>query len=258
MHTDPGNVEINKRLWEAYAQDWAPEREWVVAMAADNDNHDNDNHDNDNNGEVAVLGDEWSSRVHLAAVIDEYISPYISPHSVCGDLGCGGGRVARRVLADVRLLHCFDISTSMLKHCRAALADCPNGDNASFHLVSGGSIAEKFHGCFDFVVAFDLLVHMDLHTMFLTLENIRALLKKDGRAFVSTANVMTSLGWERFSAQKKGSVGGFCWVSPEIVLKLVEEAGLKVVKRSDEEAGGACKGGNMYTERDFLIVVERA
>jgi len=47
-------------------------------------------------------------------------------------------------------------------------------------------------------------------------------------------------------------------VSPEIVLKLVEEAGLKVVKRSDEEAGGACKGGNMYTERDFLIVVERA
>ena len=98
--------------------------------------------------------------------------------------------------------------------------------------------------------------HCDVHTIFNYLSEIRKLLKKDGRAFLSTANLLTPGGWRRFSKQGKFTVGGFYFVTPEIVLKLVEEAGLRVVRRSDARPGGDTEG-NTYYDRDFLFVVER-
>jgi len=55
-------------------------------------------------------------------------------------------------------------------------------------------------------------------------------------------------------SQSKFTVGGFYFVTPEIAVKLVEEAGLRVVRRSDARGDTS---GNTYYDRDFLFVVER-
>ena len=103
--------------------------------------------------------------------------------------------------------------------------------------------------------AFDVFVHMDLHTMFAYLKEIRELLKLDGKAFFSAADVTSELGWERFAKQRKFSFGGFYFLCPEILLKLVKEAGLRVVKSNLE--GRADEESNTYYKRDLLLVVER-
>ena len=88
------------------------------------------------------------------------------------------------------------------------------------------------------------------------------MLKQDGRAFVSTANLLSKEGFGRFSKQSKFTVGGFYFITPEIVMKLLVEAGLRIVKRSDgkDYNGGVWEeeiSGNSYIDRDFLIIVER-
>ena len=138
----------------------------------------------------------------------------------------------------------------MLSVCREALVEF---DNVETHLMTGPIFADKFNSCFDFVLAFDVFVHMDLHTMFKYFKQIRGLLKLNGRAFFSTADVTSELGWERFSKQRKFSVGGFYFVCREMVSKLVQEAGLTVVLSLDK--GG--ESNNTYYRRDFLLVVER-
>lgn len=116
------------------------------------------------------------------------------------------------------------------------------------------SFSQKYFGCFDFIYCFDVFPHCDIHTIYNYLVEIRKLLKKDGRAFLSTANLLSEDGWKRFSRQSKFTVGGFYFLTPEIVLKLVMEAGLRLVRRSDARED---TGGNTYYDRDFLFVVER-
>jgi hypothetical protein len=58
--------------------------------------------------------------------------------------------------------------------------------------------------------SFDVMVHIDLHTIWKYLLEIRRVLKDEtGRAFISTANLEAPGGWERFTKQKEYSVGGF-------------------------------------------------
>jgi SAM-dependent methyltransferase len=65
------------------------------------------------------------------------------------------------------------------------------GDQAPF------GFEDFHHGAFDFVVCFDVMVHLDLHTIFQYLQHIRLLLKEGGHCFFSTANVLSPLGWVR-------------------------------------------------------------
>jgi len=123
VYTDPGNVETNKKLWNAYAEDWQPDRDWVETMAG---------HVDIDTSELECLGDEWSKKEHLQAVIDDFILPYVHDKSVCAEIGSGGGRLATKVAKMVRLLHCFDISEGMLKICRE---QCANQGNVECHTL---------------------------------------------------------------------------------------------------------------------------
>lgn len=82
----------------------------------------------------------------------------------------------------------------MLKRARAALAQAPQ---ARFVHMKGPDVGHRWHGAFDLVVCFDVMVHMDLHTMYRYFRLIRAMLRPSGAAFVSTANLLAPLGWRR-------------------------------------------------------------
>ena len=244
VYSDPGNVETNRRLWNAYSEDWNPDKPWVQTMAKHVSME----------SSLTFVGDEWSTSEDLLEVLDDYVFPYLkADHSVVAEIGSGGGRVSSKVVGTARLLHCFDISSGMLGHCREKLSGHSNVD---FHLLSSSVFEEKYHGCFDMIIAFDVYVHVDLHTQFAAFQQIRKLLKRDGLAFISTANVLSPLGWERFSKQSKFTVGGFYFTTPDAVLRLLHEAGLRVVRRSDEEIKSK-PSKNTYYLRDLLLIVER-
>ena len=77
-------------------------------------------------------------------------------------------------------------------------------------------------------------------------------MKEDGKAFVSTANLLTPLGWDRFQKQSKYTVGGFYFITPDIVQKCAEESNLRIVKTSKVDMDHE----NVYYNRDYLIVLE--
>ena len=77
-------------------------------------------------------------------------------------------------------------------------------------------------------------------------------------AFVSAANLLSRRGWARFSRQKKYSVGGFYFISPDIFRFLVDKANFEIVK--DSVADTARKEGtegNVYFDRDMLLLLRK-
>ena len=76
-------------------------------------------------------------------------------------------------------------------------------------------------------------------------------LKPGGRGYVSTGNLMTERGFERFASQAEATQIGFYFMTPDMVRRLLAKAGLVVVRESPEVPG------NLLLERDFLVVFER-
>lgn len=117
---------------------------------------------------------------------------------------------------------------------------------------------------YDIIICFDVLVHCDMHAIYTTLRAIRLMLQPYGKAFISTSNILTPLGWQRFVQQRKSSPAGFIWNSPEAVDTLVKKCGLRIVRKSwppssaSEEKNGEEEGlrNNVYYDRDYLLELE--
>ena len=110
----------------------------------------------------------------------------------------------------------------------------------------------EFDGVYDFIYVFDVFVHFDLHTMWRYFEEMHRMLKPEGVAFISTANLLTPGGWTRFSRQSRFTVGGFYFVSPEIVRALIDKAGFRIIKEADVDPS------NTYYNRDYLALITKA
>lgn len=99
--------------------------------------------------------------------------------------------------------------------------------------------------------AFDVFVHVDLHVQWRYFEQFAKLLKPGGRGFVSTANLLTTKGFERFSGQKEFHPIGFYFVTPDLVKRLIARAGLRVISEGRELET------NVFLARDYLVVFEK-
>eukprot|EP00743_Colponemidia_sp_Colp-15_P009231 GILK01010079.1.p1 GENE.GILK01010079.1~~GILK01010079.1.p1 ORF type:complete len:284 (-),score=41.78 GILK01010079.1:85-936(-) len=245
VYPDAGNIETNRKLWDNYAKNWSPQTPWVKNMVS---------HlplsEDEKESHLHTVGDEWSDKQSLQQVVEEFIAPYITTESSVAEIGVGGGRVASRVFHLCASLSCFDISAEMLSKARNALpTDC---EKLQFHLLTNSPhFDERFKGTFDFVYSFDVFVHIDLHTIWQYFNTVFDLLKPGGRFFVSFADVTSPLGWQRFAKQSKYSVGGFYFLSPEIVRKLAQESHFIIEKESVHSES------NLYYNRDFLVVLRR-
>jgi ubiquinone/menaquinone biosynthesis C-methylase UbiE len=229
-------VSYNRRLWNRYAADWDDpvmrSRRWDREYDSLN-----------------ILGEEWGTPAEVTEIVAEYIHPFVSLESVVGEIGCGGGRVAREVADHVRELHCFDVAPNMLRLAREALRD--RGDNVRFGLVDGTTLPVGAQA-FDFLYAFDVFVHLDLHTQWKYIHEIARTLKPAGKAFIHTANLATDRGWTKFSQQDQYEVTGFYFVTPEVIRTLISRAGMRVVKESTPGEH------NCYVDQDLLVVMEMA
>lgn len=62
VYTDAPNSETNRKLWNAYAQSWARDADWVKRMSG---------HVAKPSDELSFVGDEWSDSGSLAEVLQE-------------------------------------------------------------------------------------------------------------------------------------------------------------------------------------------
>mmetsp|Transcript_1414 Transcript_1414/g.1849 ORF Transcript_1414/g.1849 Transcript_1414/m.1849 type:complete len:308 (-) Transcript_1414:645-1568(-) len=263
IYPDVGNVATNEKLWDVYASEWKPEADWVKTMAKGIN--------------VQVLGDEWAPIEDTQRVLDEWLKPLLSIDNVqVAEIGSGGGRIALYMANQdgINTLTLFDVSAKMLNKAKTQLAQIKGAEfvqRCRFIHIDGdadGSTGNPFfapasstnnkaypectRAAFDLVVCFDVMVHMDLHTMFRCLKRIFSLLKPGGHAFISTSNLLTPDGWDRFRRQRRSTVGGFIFVTPDAVRHLIKRVGLTLVRELDSP-----DSTNTYYNRDYLAILQR-
>jgi len=234
------NVEYNKKIWDKYSKDY---NKWEVHIEA---NPECD--ESEREKLIEYLGDEWGTKNSVTEIMEDYVYPYIDEHSIVAEIGVGGGRIASIVAPRTKELYCFDVSNEMLKRAKNALK---NLSNVHYILIEQPKFKSELAEKFDFVYSFDVFVHLDLHTMWNYFNEIGAVLKKGGKAFIHTSNLMTPEGWKRFSKQKKYSVEGHYFISPEIVDILANRSNLKIIKKSTPDPK------NYYLNRDYLVVLKK-
>ena len=249
---DPGNKATNRKLWDLYAKEWGADKKFVADMA----NSLGLESAEARADALKLIGDEWSQREALEEVFADFIAPHVGKGVRVAEIGSGGGRVSVRTAAlKPARLQLFDVSMEMLKRARKALIDRGHTEGVGYcHLKEDYDERsfDKFARQFDFVYCFDVMVHLDLHTVFQYFRIIRSMLADGGLAFVSCANLCSPLGWARFAKQSRFTVGGFYFMCPEMVRQLARQAGLEIVREAGE------RKGNVYYNRDFLCVMRRA
>ena len=89
----------------------------------------------------------------------------------------------------------------MLKHARKNLQELEHLGITFVHQAEGTTIPDTVgHEKFDIVYSFDVFVHVDIHTLFRTLSEVRSLLKEGGVFMLSVANLCSEEGFARFRA----------------------------------------------------------
>lgn len=229
------NVAYNRHMWDRMARKWSPEQVPVEGRRSAGDR-------------IEVLGDEWGDPESVEQILERFVYPYADRESVVGEIGSGGGRIALRLAPRVRELWCFDISKEMLRHARKNLAEHPG---TRFALLDGPRLPPEHEERFDLLYAFDVFVHLDLHTQWKYFREFARTLKPGGRAFVHTANLRAPRGWEHFAAQDRFEIRGHYFVVPELVQLLGEHAGLVLEDESTPE------DGNFYLRRDYLALFRK-
>jgi SAM-dependent methyltransferase len=230
------NFQYNKALWDKYASGWTSETWRPNRLVRETE------------GSIPLthLGEEWGIN-DVQEVMECCIFPNLTKESVVAEIGSGGGRLASRVVARVRELWCFDVSSQMLNRCRSALADHAN---VKYVLLEEPRLTPDCAETFDFVYTFDVFVHLDLHMMWKYFREIARTLKGGGKALIHTAALTTPAGWQRFESQTEFRPEGFYFVCPQIVQVLAEHANLKVLRET------RLSSFNSYN-RDYLVLLQK-
>lgn len=195
-----------------------------------------------------VVGEEWGTEAWVRQILDSFVFPNVTRDSTAAEIGVGGGRLAVHVAPRVGTLYCLDVSAGMLRKAEETLRDFRN---ARFIRLRGACPPE-LRGRVDFVYAFDVFLHFDLHATWSYIQLMHQMLCPGGRAMVHVANIAGPRGWEKFSRQKGFSVGGLYWLCPEMVAVLAEHGGFSIVADSKPDPE------NEYLNRDYIAVLERS
>jgi SAM-dependent methyltransferase len=234
------NLSVNRRFWDRYARAWDARNPYldVDLEGAERENYIAEH--------ISVLGDEWGTPGDVATVLEDFVYPSLRPEHNVVEIGVGGGRVASAVAPRVAKLYGFDISPEMLKRAREAVPA-----NVELVLLRSPELPRELAGTIDFAYAFDVFLHLDLHTQWRYLVQLHGVLKPRARALVHTTNLRAAGGWDRFAQQWRYDVRGHYFVIPELVDLLAERAGFVVVQRSEPT------DHNFYYARDYLALVEK-
>jgi len=159
----------------------------------------------------------------------ERLSPFIKPADTVLDLGCGIGRVTRYVAPLCREIWAVDVSETMLRFARERLAELPN---VRFLVGRGISLPELETGSIDFVYSLLTLQHVEREHAFKLLRELRRLLRRGGRAYLTFPNLLSDEYLRAFlhyvDVDEVGNPARARFYTPEEVSRLLPAAGFAV------------------------------
>jgi 2-polyprenyl-3-methyl-5-hydroxy-6-metoxy-1,4-benzoquinol methylase len=254
VYTEPTNIETNKKLWNQYAKDYYLENNneqqqepaaWVSKMARQVGRE---------NKELNYIGTEWSNEFSLQQTMEQFLYPLLDKSFSVAEVGVGGGRIAARVAHKVNNLVCFDIAQEMINQAKSALS---HHSNIDYVLLEGPQFPRQYSQLFDCIYCFDVLPHVDLHTIYAYFQSFKTILKPGGSIFLSVADVTSPLGFDRFSRQSKYTAGGFYFICPQIIQTFAQKCGYKIIKESKaQDSTVPADQQNVYYNRDYLVILQ--
>jgi SAM-dependent methyltransferase len=232
--------------WDQYARCWNEDRSFVPIEDPSVAEDGRDSYLN-------VLGDEWGDKRSVDDVVARFILPHVSRTSDVLEVGCGGGRIARRVIEHCRSLVCGDTSPTMLSLTASALQPYAN---LTFQLLDGRHLVPPFapHR-FDFVYCFDVFVHLHSREIFSYLEEFRKVLRPTGKLMLHYATIETAAGWAHFRKSASAGVaplqfGSFEYMAPSQLNRYYKAHRFRLIEASGEDES------NFYLRRDLLHILE--
>jgi SAM-dependent methyltransferase len=157
------------------------------------------------------------------------LAAYCTPATVALDLGAGIGRVSRHLAPHVREVVLVDISEEMLAFARERLAGIPN---ARFVRSAATSVPNVADGSIDFLFSVLVLQHLEREDAFLALQEVRRMLRSDGRAYLTFPNLLSDMYLESFlQYARSGEVANPArarFYTPPEVERLLLAAGLAI------------------------------
>lgn len=130
----------------------------------------------------AAIGVQWQGEEFFVDVLLGRTSPDASAL----EIGCGTGRITRRIAPYVKELVAADISREMLAEARANLAEAPN---VRFVPTGGFTLSEFPDGSFDLVFSHDVFTQFQPNQVLALLDSARRVLRPGGLCVISFVTI---------------------------------------------------------------------
>ena len=153
------------------------------------------------------------------------------------EIGCGLARVGRELAPHVGEWHGADISSGMLARARERLA---GQSNVHLHELSEVTLGSFGDATFDFVYATTVFMHLDKEDLYQYVLEAYRVLKKGGRAFFDTWNLLHPDTFRMWEESQRHNVGGskvrgrIQFSTAAEIRQYLESAGFRV-ERLDED-----------------------
>ncbi len=153
------------------------------------------------------------------------------------DLGCGSGRLARKLVPllkeEGRYLG-LDVNQTLIHEAREQVAKAGGGEAFQFKKITDPVIPVE-EKSIDLLVAFSVVTHIDLEDTFNYFKELKRVLKPDGQALISYLSTEIEGHWKLFlqeagmnAGARNSRVRNHVMV-PGTLNRLAEKAGLQVV-----------------------------
>ena len=207
----------------------------------------------DNNPLVSILDAERGRRAVPDAATGvgwyderpfvEVLVPHLRPDAIALELGCGGGRISRRVAPLVRELVCTDVMPSMVTEASENLASYANVRVAK---TDGFTLREFSERSFDVVFAQGVLGYLDPNPLLGMLDEVARVLAPGGVCVFnfSTIDDPQDVRWQLEAIREQASRRRFSGATDRVytraqLVAMYEAVGLEALPAADLSASGA-------------------
>ncbi len=194
------------------------------------------------------VGDVWNDPAQMGLDVEtsEDVVPYLDrtvfepffdPCDVMLEIGAGGGRFTEVLLPKCKKLIAVDTSETMLDLLRERFA----GDSRlECRLTDGQGLGQIADDSVDAGFSYGVFVHLQHWDIYQYLLELRRVLRPGGKALIQHSNVLSDLGWAKFTREVPPQLNThklpwtFIVNTPELMRELIARAGLECIEMNTE------------------------
>jgi ubiquinone/menaquinone biosynthesis C-methylase UbiE len=202
----------------------------------------------------AGVGDEWNdpAQMGLDIAASEEVVPYLDRTvfepffgrcDVMLEIGAGGGRFTEVLLPKCSKLIAVDTSPTMLELLRARFA----GDSRlEAQLSDGQGLGQIADESVDAAFSYGVFVHLQHWDIYHYLAELRRVLGPGGKALIQHSNVLSELGWAKFTREVAPQLNKhklpytFVVNTPALMREFIVRAGLECIELRTDIARRDC------------------